>query len=65
MLSINKRLFKQWGYHKSRNWYSRLPSITVELVGKEISWYFGETTATGGLLTLGSVEIFFIKMEKA
>lgn len=29
--------------------------MTVELVGKEISWNFGETTATGGLFTRGSV----------
>lgn len=28
--------------------------MTVELVGKEISWNFGETTATGGLFTRGS-----------
>lgn len=35
---------------------SRLPSITVELVGRKISWNFGETTATGGLFTRGSVE---------
>lgn len=35
--------------------HSRLPSMTVELVGKEISWNFGETTATGGLFTRGSV----------
>ena len=34
---------------------SRLPSITVELVGKEISWNFGETMATGGLFIRGSV----------
>lgn len=35
--------------------HSRLPSMTVEVVGKEISWNFGETTATGGLFTRGSV----------
>lgn len=29
--------------------------MTVELVGKEISWNLGETTATGGLFTRGSV----------
>lgn len=29
--------------------------MTVELVGREISWNFGETTATGGLFTRGSV----------
>lgn len=36
-------------------WHSRLPSMTVELVGREISRNFGETTATGGLFTRGSV----------
>lgn len=30
--------------------------MTAELVGKEISWNFGETTATGGLFTRGSAE---------
>lgn len=35
--------------------HSRLPSITVELIGRKISWNFGETTATGGLFTRGSV----------
>lgn len=28
--------------------------MTVELVGKEISWNLGETTAMGGLFTRGS-----------
>lgn len=35
--------------------HSRLPSMTVEVMGKEISWNFGETTATGGLFTRGSI----------
>lgn len=29
--------------------------MTVELVGKEIAWNFGETMAIGGLFTRGSV----------
>lgn len=42
-------------FYLRRPRHSRLPSMTVELVGKEISWNLGETTATGGLFTRGSV----------
>lgn len=37
--------------------YSRLPSITVEMVGSEISWNCGDTMATGGWFTRGSATI--------
>lgn len=36
--------------------YSRLPSMTVEVVGREISWYCGDTMATGGRFLRGSAK---------
>lgn len=38
--------------------------MTAELVGKEISWNFGETTATGRLFTRGSARRGREKREK-